>query len=206
VRIDPVEHRVTLEDQSSSISTLSYDQLIIATGARPKRPAISGSDLPGVFFLHTMDESFQMQEYLSTHPVRTALIVGGGYIGLEMADALTLRGLSVTLVGHGQSLLKTVDPDLGALVQRELERHGVTVSTGIAIKSIEASDAGLCVQGTDGFEASADLVLLAVGVEPRTELAQTAGVEMGKQGAIRVTRRMETSVPAILAAGDCVET
>ena len=204
--IDPVEHRLTTQDQSSSISTLVYDQLIVAIGARPKQPSISGIDLPGVFFLHTMGESFQMQEYLSTHAVRTAIIVGGGYIGLEMADALTLRGLAVTLVGHGPSLLKTVDPDLGILVQRELERRGVTVATGVAVKGIEAREVGLCVQGTDGFEAHADLVLLAVGVEPQTELAQTAGVALGKQGAMRVSRRMETSVPNILAAGDCVET
>jgi NADPH-dependent 2,4-dienoyl-CoA reductase/sulfur reductase-like enzyme len=116
--------------------------------------------------------------------------VGGGYIGLEMADALTLRGLAVTLVEHGESVLKTVDPSLGALVQRELERHGVVVHTDTQVQRIRAEGADLCVSGTGAFEARADLVVVAVGVQPRT----------------RVSRTMATSLSDIFAAGDCVET
>src|SRR5579885_2490537 len=119
--VDLEAHRVTVVDGLQQVQQISYDRLILATGARSRCPHIQGLDLPGVFLLHTMDNSFQMQHYLSTHSVRSALIVGGGYIGLEMADALTLRGLSVTLVEHGDSVLKTVDPSLGQLVQAELE-------------------------------------------------------------------------------------
>jgi NADPH-dependent 2,4-dienoyl-CoA reductase/sulfur reductase-like enzyme len=204
--IDPVEHRVAVIDRAEQLHRLSYDRLILATGARSRHPRISGIDLPGVFLLHTMEDSFQMQRYLSAHPVRSALIVGGGYIGLEMADALTLRGLSVTLVEHGPSVLKTVDPSLGALVRAELEQHGVEVETGRGVQLIETQQERLRVSGTRGFEASADLVLIGVGVEPRTELAQSIGAELGAQEAIRVSRTMTTSVPDVFAAGDCVET
>ena len=204
--IDPPAHRVTVEDGSSQIHQIPYDRLIIATGAQPKRPHIAGLDLPGVFLLHTMQDSFQMQRYLLEHAVRSAIIVGGGYIGLEMADALTLRGLSVTLIEHGPSVLKTVDLSLGALARAELERHGVVVYTGIQVQHIEQREAQLCVRGDVRCEASADLVLVATGVEPRSALAKATGVELGTQGAIRVSRAMETSVPDVLAAGDCVET
>ena len=191
--------------QSRFISSLIIDEC--SPPARDRGVLyIKGLDLPGVFLLHSMQESFQMQQYLTTHPVRSALIVGGGYIGLEMADALTLRGLAVTLVEHGESVLKTVDPSLGALVQTELERHGVIVHTGVHIQQIRAEEARLCAAGTGAFEAHADLVLVAIGVEPRTELAQGLDIELGMQGAMRVSKAMATSLPDIFAAGDCVET
>jgi NADPH-dependent 2,4-dienoyl-CoA reductase/sulfur reductase-like enzyme len=204
--IDPKEHQVTSVDRAGQRHQISYDQLILATGARSRRPRIEGLDLPGVFLLHTMENSFQMQYYLSAHPVRSALIVGGGYIGLEMADVLTLRGLPVTVVKHGSFTLKTVDPSLGSLVRAELEQHGVIVATGIQVQQITTQQGQLCVSGTGGFEAYADLVLVAVGVEPRTELAQSIGAELGAHDAIRVSRTMATSVPDVFAAGDCVET
>jgi NADPH-dependent 2,4-dienoyl-CoA reductase/sulfur reductase-like enzyme len=204
--VDPGEHLVTVVDWAEHVHQLSYDRLVLSTGARSRRPHIDGLDLPGVFLLHSMENSFQIQHYLATHPVRSALIVGGGYIGLEMADALTLRGLAVTLVEHGESVLKTVDPSLGALVQTELERHGVVVHTGMGVQQIGAEEARLCVSGTGAFEAYADLVVVAAGVQPRTEVAQGLGIERGVQGATRVSRTMATSIPDIFAAGDCVET
>jgi NADPH-dependent 2,4-dienoyl-CoA reductase/sulfur reductase-like enzyme len=204
--IDPSEHQVTVVDGAKQLHQLSYDRLVLATGARSRRPHIEGLDLPGVFLLHSMEDSFQIQHYLTSHPVRSVLIVGGGYIGLEMADALTLRGLAVTLVEHGKSVLKTVDPSLGALVRSELERHGVVVHTGIGVQQIVPDEAELCVSGTGAYGARTDLVVVAVGVEPRTELAQALGIEIGTQGAMRVSRTMATSIPDIFAAGDCVET
>lgn len=204
--IDLDTHHVTVVDRVGYMQQLSYDRLILATGARSRRPRITGMDLPGVFLLHTMENSFQIQHYLSTHSVRSVLIVGGGYIGLEMADALTLRGLSVTLVEHGSSVLKTVDPSLGELIRAELSRHGVVIETGIQVQQITSGQERLYVSGTGGFEAHADVVLVAVGVEPRTELAHAIGAELGIQGAVCVSRAMETSISDVLAAGDCVET
>ena len=197
---------MTVVDWAEQTHDITYDRLILATGARSRRPHISGVNLPGVFLLHSMEDSFQMSHYLSAHPVHSALIVGGGYIGLEMTDALTLRGISVTLVEHGASVLKTVDASLGAHVGAELERHGVTIKTGVQVQEITSEQERLHVTGTEGFAADADLVLVAVGVEPRTELAQGLHLELGVQGAMCVSRTMATTVPDIFAAGDCVET
>ena len=198
-------HTVIAEHQGKNIS-LPYDKLVIATGAQAKRPHIEGLDLPGVFQLHTMNDSFVMEQYIKEHAPRTALIVGAGYIGLEMADALTLRGLSATLVEHGPSVLRTVDASLGALIHDELVRHGIIVKTGIAVQQITQDNAMLRVSGSPDLDIQTDLVLVATGVEPRSELAVQAGIETGMQGAIRVTRSMETNIPDIYAAGDCVET
>jgi NADPH-dependent 2,4-dienoyl-CoA reductase/sulfur reductase-like enzyme len=150
--IDPVEHRVTIINKAEQKQQISYDRLVLATGARSRRPPIAGLDLPGVFLLHTMDDSFQIQQYFSTHAVRSALIVGGGYIGLEMADALTVRGLSVTLVEHGSSLLKTVDASLGAFVQTELEQQHVIVQTGIQVQQIETHQEHYASLGPEGVK------------------------------------------------------
>lgn len=204
--VDPDTHRITVNDWAEHTQQIVYDRLILATGARARAPRIEGQNLPGVFLLHSMEESFQMQHYLSGHVVRSALIIGGGYIGVEMADALTLRGLAVTLVEHGESVLRTVDPSLGALVRAELEQQGVRVETGIGVQQISLSSARLCVSGSGGFEAQTDLVLIATGVEPRAELGQALGIKLGTQGALRVSRTMATSHPDIFAAGDCVET
>jgi NADPH-dependent 2,4-dienoyl-CoA reductase/sulfur reductase-like enzyme len=132
--------------------------------------------------------------------------VGGGYIGLEMADALTLRGIAVTVVEHGSSVLKTVDASFGTLIGDELRQHGVEVVTGVAVERITSGHEGLQVSGSQDFHATTDMVLVATGVQPSTALAQAAGLHQGVHGAIRVNRLMETSAPDILAAGDCVET
>lgn len=205
IAIDTASHGVVAEYKGQNVS-LPYDRLIIATGARAKHPHIAGIDLPGVFRLHTMEDSFAMERYIEEHAPRTALIVGAGYIGLEMADALTLRGLSVTLIEHGPSVLKTVDASLSTVIHDELVRHGVTIKTGIAVQQINQSNTTLHVFGSPDLRLQTDLVLVATGVEPRTELAVQTGIETGTQGAIRVTRSMETNIPDVYAAGDCVET
>ena len=205
-RIDPLQHVVAVTDELASLHLLTYDRLIIATGARSVRPAMSGLDLPGVYSLRSMADSFAVQQHLSKHAPRSAVIIGGGYIGLEMADALTLRGLAVTVVEHNPWVLKTVDESLGHLVSRELQRHGVTVVNGVAIRSIEQAAGRLRILDSHDYSTTADLVLVGVGVEPNSLLAQQVGVETGGKGAIRVTRAMETNLPDVFAAGDCVET
>jgi NADPH-dependent 2,4-dienoyl-CoA reductase/sulfur reductase-like enzyme len=204
--IYPFHQTAAMVDRDGVRTVVRYDRLVIATGAVSAQPRIAGLDLPGVFPLRWMDDSFALDTYLRTHASQTAVIVGGGYIGVEMADALTRRGLAVTVVEHGASILKTVDPSLGQLVQAELERCGVSVITGVAIDVIEQAGRQLMVRGTPELTRSADLVLVAVGVRPRVDLAETAGIALGVGGAIRVTRAMETTVPPIFAAGDCVET
>ncbi len=204
--IEPLARSVEVADRHGHIQRLPYDRLVLATGAVPLRPPIAGLDLPGVYALHTMEESFAVYEHLATRNPRTAMIIGGGYIGTEMADALTQRGLEVTLVEMALAVLTTVDPSLGQGVGDELRRHGVAVATGVVVDRIAPRGHDLVVTGSDGFERTADLVLAVAGVRPSTELARTAGVETGERGAIRVTRAMETTVAGIYAAGDCVET
>jgi len=205
--IDPVAHQVTVAGNETPAQVLSYDRLLIATGAEPTLPSIAGISHLAVFLLRSMEDCFAVDHYATGHRSRTALIIGGGYIGLEMADALTLRGLSVTVVEHATSVLKTVDPRLGALVRAELERHSVEVVPSVLVEHMEGvSDQQVRVLGTDGFERQADIVLIAVGVRPVTGLAHSAGLALGSQHAIQVTKRMETTVPDIFAAGDCVET
>jgi len=204
--VDAAGHRISIIDADGQGRSLHYDRLVIAMGATAVHPPLVGLDLPGVYRLRFMADAFAVHQHLEAHTPRSALIIGGGYIGMEMADALTRRGLAVTVAEHGASVLKTIDASFGSLVNAELVGHGVRVETGVRIERIDREGTQLCVVGSNAFQTTADLVLVAVGVEPRSDLAQAAGIEVGERGAIRVTRRMETNLPAIYAAGDCVET
>jgi NADPH-dependent 2,4-dienoyl-CoA reductase/sulfur reductase-like enzyme len=203
--IHPAAKQVTVTDPAGADRRLDYDTLIVATGAVPIRPPIDGLDLPGVHVLHTMGDTFRLHRVLAGD-ARSAVIVGGGYIGLEMAEAFSARGLSVTLVEQAPAVMPTVDPELGELLGQELGRHGVQVVNDVIIKAIRREAGGLTVAGEPDFTATADLVLVVVGVRPDTDLAVAAGVETGARGALRVDRRMGTNLPDVLAAGDCVET
>jgi pyruvate/2-oxoglutarate dehydrogenase complex dihydrolipoamide dehydrogenase (E3) component len=164
-----------------------------------------------------MDHSFALQHHLAERPPRHAVIVGAGYIGMEMAEALSSRGIATTLVQRGLHIHPSVDPAVSERLAAELARHGVSVITQAQVSAIVRDDAGLVVHGTprshDGapgvdsdLRLRTDLVLIATGVQPVTDLAETAGVLLGTAGAIQVTRSMETSVADIYAAGDCVHT
>ena len=131
-----------------------YDRLIIATGAESIRPPVDGINLPGVFLLRWMDEAFAMQQYINERQPRSAIIVGGGYIGMEMADALTYRGMDVTVVEFFDSVLTTVDPEFGGKVRKELEAHGVRIATGVAVTGIVQSEDKLIISGSDNFSAA----------------------------------------------------
>jgi NADPH-dependent 2,4-dienoyl-CoA reductase/sulfur reductase-like enzyme len=204
--IEPSTHEAQTKDGHGATRILAYDRLVIATGAQPVRPPIVGLDLSGVYVLHTMQDSFRLHDAVTANTAKSATIVGSGYIGLETADALTQRGVEVTLIGRSQSVLPTVDPPFGALVAEELRRHGVEVITGVAVEAIERDGSRLAVRAANGVRTCADLVLVAAGVLPNGALAASAGVETGINGAICVDRHMRTSVPGIYAAGDCVET
>jgi NADPH-dependent 2,4-dienoyl-CoA reductase/sulfur reductase-like enzyme len=203
--IDPTGKQVTITDQGGGERQLGYDQLVVGTGAVPVRPPIDGLDLDGVHVLHTMGDTFALQ-YALTAGARSAIIVGGGYIGLEMAEAFTARGLAVTLVEQAPAVMPSVDNELGRILGQELRRHDVQVVNDVTVKAIHRENGGLVVVGEPDFSAAADLVLVVVGVRPDTEVAVAAGVQTGVRGALRVDRRMRTNLPDVLAAGDCVET
>jgi NADPH-dependent 2,4-dienoyl-CoA reductase/sulfur reductase-like enzyme len=204
--IDLSTKAIEVVDAAGRPQRIPYDKLVIGTGAVPARPPIAGLEQPGVYFLRTMADGFELYDPLAAGSFASAVVVGAGYIGLEMADALTRRGLEVTVVEYLPSALTTLDPPLGDVVAEELGRQGVTVATGVAVQGVERQDSHLVVTGSDGFKAKVDLVLVATGVRPDAGLAAAAGIETGTRGAIRVNREMETNVPDVYAAGDCVET
>jgi NADPH-dependent 2,4-dienoyl-CoA reductase/sulfur reductase-like enzyme len=215
-RIDPVAHRVEVAASDGSEAPIDYDALIIGTGAVPVRPPIAGLDglgaNDGVHLLHTMGDTLALMRTLQYRHARRAVIVGAGYVGLEMAEALTSCGLAVTHVEQLPEVLPTVDSELGALVRAELHRHDVKVLCSTRVDAIERTLPGsphpLEVQATGPEERPlrlpADVVLVSVGVRPDSELAVAAGAELGVRGAIAVDRRMRTTLPDVLAAGDCV--
>ena len=197
--------------------TIAYDQLIVGTGAVPVRPPVAGLDAlgpdDGVHLLHSMDDTFAIMRTLEEMAPASAVIVGAGYIGLEMAEALSARGLAVTQVEQLPEVLPTVDPGLGRLVRAQLEDHGVTVRTGTAVTEISPAGPGapgrLRVAVTSGSgpdTVHADLVLVVTGVRPETGLAVSAGAALGPRGAIAVDARMRTGLRSVYAAGDCVVT
>jgi NADPH-dependent 2,4-dienoyl-CoA reductase/sulfur reductase-like enzyme len=217
-RIDVTGRKLTVTGPGGADDVIGYDQLVIGTGAGPARPPIAGLDAlgpgDGVHLLHSMDDTFAIMRTLEETAPDSAVIVGAGYIGLEMADALTARGLPVTQVEQLPEVLPTVDPQLGALVRTELEGRGVTVLSGTGVKQISRARAGepgpLRVEGitAEGTPVTvhAGLVLVVTGVRPETALAASAGAVLGARGAIAVDRGMRTGLPDVYAAGDCVVT
>jgi len=204
--IDPGAKRVIVTDLGGTELELGYDRLIVATGAQPIRPPIRGLDLPGVHVLHTMQNSFAVHQAARRRGTESAVIVGAGYIGLELAEAFAARGLKVTVVEQLQEVLPTVDPELGAVVRGELVSHGVEIVTGVRVETISEEGKALTVYGTPGLERAVDLVLVVVGVRPDSALAAASGARIGVKGAIRTSRRMEMNLPDTFAAGDCIET
>ena len=220
-RIDVPGRKLLVTSTGGEEELLSYDKLIVGTGAVPVRPPISGLAGPGalgpddgVHLLHSMGDTFAVMQTLEDGAPASAVIVGAGYIGLEMADALTVRGLQVTQMEQLPEVLPTVDPQLGALVHAELAAHGVEVLTGTTVQAISKASPGgagrLHVQATaaDGTAVTraADMVLVVVGVRPETTLAAGAGAALGVKGAIAVDTQMRTNLPDVFAAGDCVIT
>jgi NADPH-dependent 2,4-dienoyl-CoA reductase/sulfur reductase-like enzyme len=206
--IDLTRGVVRAERRGGPDVDVGFDRLVIATGARPVRPPIPGIDAPGVHALHTIDDARGLARVLDARGTEggRAVVVGGGYIGVEMADALRLRGLEVDVVEMADSVLTTLDGDLGALVGAELVRHGSRVHTGVRVRAIDSAGAGLSVVSDPELRLECDLVVLAVGVRPDAELAQGAGLVLGERGAIAVDLRMRTSAEGVFAAGDCAVT
>ena len=198
--------QIIATDAEGRSRTLPYDRLVIGTGGVSVVPNLPGVDLRGVFFLRWMADGFAFQEYLNLRQPTSIVIVGAGYIGMEMADAMTRRGLAVSVVEFLPSVLTTFDPALGSIVRMELERQGVRVFTGFAVERIESNKSQLSVRSTAADTITADMVLVAVGSRPETRLARTAGIETGVKGAICINHRMETNITDVYAAGDCAET
>ena len=180
---------------------IPYDQLMVATGARPFRPDIPGINGDSVFGVQTLGDAQHLIERTQRANPRNVVVVGGGYIGLEMAESYVRLGAEVTVVDASPEIMGTLDPDMAALVRTAMVRHGIEVRCGAAVTAFEPGSVHLA----SGESVAADLVVLGMGVAPNTDLAVEAGIETGVRGAIRVNQRQQASVAGVWAAGDCCE-
>ncbi len=202
VEIDRAARRVLARGPDGD-AWLAYDKLILAQGGNPIMPPLPGADAPHVFKLWTVPDTDRLHGYIEEQAPRSAVVVGGGFIGLEMAEAFRKRGLETTVVELLPTVMSLMDRPFGVQVQRELERNGVRVITGAGVKAVLGTTRE--VELSDGRRVPADLVLFSVGVRPELTLAKKAGLELGPSGGLLVDERLRTSDPDVYAAGDMVE-
>ena len=183
----------------------SYDKLILSPGAKPTQPRLPGVGLNKLFTLRTVEDTFRIKAYISENHPKSAVLAGGGFISLELAENLRELGMEVTIVQRPKQLMNPFDPDMAAFIHSEMRRHGVKLALGHTVEGFEEKDGGVDVLLKDEAPLHADMVVLAIGVSPDTQLAQDAGLELGVKGSIVVNDRMETSVPDIYAVGDAVQ-
>lgn len=204
--IDPEGKTVTVHAlDSGKVYTETYDKLILAPGAKPTVPALSGVDSERVFTLRTVEDTLRIRRFIEEEKPKTAVLAGGGFIGLEMAENLAEMGIAVTIVQRPKQLLAPLDADMASFIHAEMRAHGVTLRLGETVEGFrqEGSEMVTLLAGNEPLRS--DMVLLAIGVTPDTHLAKEAGLDLGIRGSIVVNERMETSVPDIYAVGDAVE-
>ena len=205
-RIDAAGRKVQVRDLKSGRSMWeSYDQLLIATGAAPICPDLPGADAVGIFGVSTLESGLEIRRRLDKGGMKKGVVVGGGYVGLEMAEALVRNGLEVSLIDRAAQVMGTLDEDMGALVSQALRNLGVTIYMEEELTAFETSAGQVTGVVTDKRILPADIVILGLGVRPNTELASAAGIPLGENGSIRVNGRMATGIAGIWAAGDCAE-
>ncbi len=208
IAIDRAGKRITVRDvQTGKTYHESYDALVLAPGSKPIRPSLPGIDMPGIFTLRTIPESRQIREWIEQRDAASAVIVGGGFIGLEMAENLVKRGLSVRIVEMAPHVMPAIDTEMALPVGEYLKEQGIALTLGDAVAGFERGDGGrgITVLTASGGRHLCDMVILSIGVRPEIELAQKAGLEIGALGGIRVNSRLQTSDADIWAVGDAIE-
>lgn len=183
----------------------SYDKLILSPGARPTQPRLPGVGLDRLFTLRTVEDTLRIKEYIDKNHPKSAVLAGGGFIGLELAENLRELGMEVTIVQRPRQLMNPFDADMAAFIHAEMIRHGIKLALGHTVEGFEENEGGVNVLLKDEPPIHADMVVLAIGVTPDTELAKKAGLKLGIKESIVVNDRMETSVPDIYAVGDAVQ-
>ena len=183
----------------------SYDKLLLSPGARPTQPRLPGVGRDKLFTLRTVEDTLRIKDHITQHHPKSAVLAGGGFIGLELAENLRALGLEVTIVQRPRQLMNPFDADMAALLHAEMRRHGVRLALGHTVEGFVEKDGGVDVLLKDEAPLHADMVVLAIGVTPDTALAREAGLALGIKGSIVVNDRMETSVPDIYAVGDAVQ-
>ena len=211
-----VRHEVTAippERKTVSVKNLEtgeefeeiYDKLILSPGAKPAQPRLPGLGLDKLFTLRTVEDTFRIKEYIRKNNPKSAVLAGGGFISLELAENLRELGMDVTIVQRPKQLMNPFDSDMAAFIHSEARKHGLKLALGFTVEGFEEKDGGVDVLLKDNAPLHADMVVLAIGVSPDTALAKEAGLELGVKGSIVVNDRMETSVPDIYAGGDAVQ-
>ena len=202
--IDTERHEVSIRRADGTTYTETYDRLLLSPGAEPVRPPLEGIDTEGIFMLRNVDDTDRIHNYLGTHRVRHAVVVGGGFIGLEMAENLHHAGAGVSIVEMADQVMAPVDFSIASHVHRHLMDKGVGLWLGRGVEKFTSDNGSIKVWLNTGETLSADLVLLSIGVRPSVRLAREAGIELGARG-IKVNRWLQTSSPDVYAVGDAIE-
>lgn len=204
--LHPEQHTVSVKNlETGEEFEESYDKLLLSPGAKPTQPSIPGTDIENLFTLRTVEDTLRIKEYINQNHPKSAVLAGGGFIGLELAENLRELGLEVTIVQRPKQLMNPFDPDMAAFIHNEMRRHGVKLALGHTVEGFEQDGTGVRILLKGEEPLRADLVVLAIGVTPDTGLARDAGLKLGIKGSILVNDRMETSAPDIYAVGDAVQ-
>lgn len=183
----------------------SYDKLLLSPGAKPTQPNLPGAGIDRLFTLRTVEDTFKIREFIDREHPKSVVLAGGGFIGLELAENLRELGMDVTIVQRLKQLMNPFDPDMAVFIHAKMREKGVNLMLGYSVEGFEATDGGVNVLLEGDPALQADMVVLAIGVTPESELAKSAGLQLGLKGSIVVNERMETSVPDIYAVGDAVQ-
>lgn len=206
ISIHPESKTVSVKNlENGEIFEENYDKLILSPGAKPTQPRLPGVGIDKLFTLRTVEDTFRIKEYINKNHPKSAVLAGGGFIGLELAENLRELGMDVTIVQLLKQLMNPFDPDMASMIHNEMRKHGIKLVLGYTVEGFKEKDDGVEVLLKDNPSLQADMVVLAIGVTPDTVLAKEAGLELGIKESIVVNDRMETSVPDIYAAGDAVQ-
>ena len=204
--IHPDQKSLTVKNlETGAVFEESYDKLLLSPGAKPVIPDLPGIDSSKLFTLRTVEDTFRIKEFVDQNKPKSAVIVGGGFIGLEMAENLRHLGMEVTIVQRPKQLMNPFDSDMASFIHSEVRKHGVKLMLGHTVEGFAEQDGGVNVLLKDFAPLHADMVVLAIGVTPESTLAKEAGLALGIKGSILVNDRMETSAPDIYAVGDAVQ-
>ncbi|MDQ0169225.1 FAD-dependent oxidoreductase [Paenibacillus tundrae] len=205
IAVDSSKRTVQVDSAERGLYEESYDELILSPGARPLVPDLPGKENPLIYTVRNIPDIDRIKEQLTSHNNQSSIVIGGGFIGVEMAENLKEAGLNVTLIEGNDQLLTPFDPELAATMAQEMEQHGVNLIFSQRVQGFRTLDQGIGVELSDGTILSADLVVLAIGVTPDTSFLQDSGVALGSRGHILVNEKMESSTPHIYAVGDAIE-
>ncbi len=206
LKIFPAKRSVLVKDlERNKEFEVGYDKLVIATGARAVKPNIKGIDLNGIFTIRFLEDGIAIKNFIRESSPKKALIIGAGYIGMEMAEALVSLGIDVTIVEVMPNILGSMDDEINEVVEAELQKNGVKLLKSTSV--VEFVGDGFVRKAilNNGSSLDVDLVIVGAGIKPNSEIARDAGIEIGRSGAIAVNQRMETNFPGVFAAGDCAE-